>query len=220
MEIPNYKNYSLDELKEALYSLDKNIYPDRAIQIENEINNKQNIKNDKFGNKNEIELIKDKAVEYDFNSINIWFLYIIAILQIGGGYLGIITCMQSIFSSINIPTVIITIPFLSLFLFGIYAGILLLEKKSKGINYSIINFGIQIPYFTSPVLSFYFHSGTYIDLSVGIFNFNYNYLLGSSWYFSILNREIPFALGINLIALIIFIILDRISKRNKIGSNS
>ena len=34
---PNYSNYSLDDLNEALFSIDKDRFPDRVKQLESEI---------------------------------------------------------------------------------------------------------------------------------------------------------------------------------------
>jgi hypothetical protein len=219
MEKPDYKNYTLAELNDAHANIDKSKFPERADAIENEISARQCYNNEL---NSEQPLLPGKKVNknYDISSMNTWLIRLTVILQIGGSFLGIIASITNVVQTqYETGTIILTIPVIAFLVFGIYSALLLIERNSRGLDYSIVFYFVQIPVLTSPLISFYIHAGAYFTLTLSIFRINFNYMLGSVWYISFLKHGESFSIGINLVAVLFFLLLDK-SKNNLVSARS
>lgn len=112
---------------------------------------------------------------------DIWFKKIIALLQIGGSYIGIVVLLTFLTGpDSNIWTsflmIVILVP---LILLGFYAGILLLEKKELGTKLSILNQLIQTPVISMPYFMFGFSSGFNVTTSIIGVNYSLKYNIGT-----------------------------------------
>lgn len=215
MNEPDYKNYSLSELTDALNNIDKNRFPERVNIIENEISLRRKQNNNPI-HEEIVQPVIDSNIDYDISSMNKWLIRISVIMQIGGGFLGIVASLTNLFQAqFSVATIILTIIAIIFFIFGIYSAILLIERKSSGLDYSIIFNFVQIPVLTSPIISFYIHAGAYFTITLGIVKFNFNYMLGSIWHISFFMRDESFSLGANLIAVIFFLLLDKAKNKLK-----
>ncbi len=134
---------------------------------------------------------------------------IIAAYEIIGGIMGAIIVSFFIGGSLlNLPLAVIGAPFLVLFLFSIYAGMLLWRNDIRGINLSILAQILQIFQFRIPgLLSYKFLSGLSLPLTLE-FNstsasssFSFNFGLTSSFYFALNPEQGVFLFGINLFAI-------------------
>jgi hypothetical protein len=142
--------------------------------------------------------------------MNKWLKVLLVVLQIGGGLLGLGLIGRSLwagdFTSI---TLIIHGAFAILFVFGILAGVALITKPMLGLVMSLIFQGIQIPIIVSPVIAYNLLSGALFSIYWHETGWGSNWgILASRYYFSINSGE-PWYLGINILALVLFVLLIR-----------
>ncbi len=134
-----------------------------------------------------------------------WIKRIIAVLQIGGGFMGVILCSEALMNSEKDPIYIaINSVFGFLYLLGIIAGVSLLESGSLGFLLSKIYQFLQIPVMASPYFQYSFVSGL-----VGIIYWDSNIFSGSFEFGShslfIFRPEVSWNVGINIVAACFFI---------------
>jgi len=134
---------------------------------------------------------------------------ILLIIQIGGGLLGLGLIGRSILTEqITQTAVIIHIAFSLVFLFGIIAGVTLASKPKLGLRLSAVFQAIQIPVLIAPMAAYALFSGACLNLYRHGTGYGFNFLFGSRYYFSIHNNE-SWLVGVNVIALVLFILLVR-----------
>lgn len=134
---------------------------------------------------------------------------ILLVLQIGGGLLGIGLIGRSLLAGhLTQITVLIHIAFICVFLFGIAAGAALVRKPKLGLWLSAVFQAMQIPIVIIPAAAYVLASGACFNLYRHATGFGFNFLFGSRYYFSINSSE-PWMAGINVLALVLFILLVR-----------
>jgi len=130
-------------------------------------------------------------------------------MQIGGGMLGLGLIGRSFLTGqLTHTAVIIHIAFIFVFLFGIVAGVALVKKPKLGLWLSAIFQAMQIPILIGPTAAYALFSGACLNLYRHATGFGFKFLFGSRYYFSIHNTESWMA-GINVLALVLFILLVR-----------
>lgn len=103
------------------------------------------------------------------------------------------------------------------YMFGAYVGVLALRRSPGWLRKNTVFWALQVPFFMSPVFSYSLASGGLFiiwvqvlpSLSIGV-----NYFLGSTFKVDLLS-EGPFSLGVNLLALGIFVYLLRLQRKIK-----
>ncbi len=220
MDSPDYSQYTVEELRHALGSIDQINYPERVKEISVLLDEKLNTDDVVIENPEKSTNESFSIQKFNIDILNIWFRRFLAAVQIGGGFLGIITIFQSITQiELMIFNIIIVLLAFGFYSFSIYTGFLLNEGSDKAIFLTKILYMIQIPYFTTPIISCYFYSGFYIIISTGIINVNFNYQLGSSWALTLFDKATQFAIGMNFVAVIIFAILYKLTENLSITHN-
>ncbi len=133
----------------------------------------------------------------------------IAIIQIIGGALGILTSFLLIFIH---PLLSIIILFL--FLLSLVAGIFLLKDKKSGYLLTYIVQILQVPYVITNTITYSFVSGLqlvfFVNYSSQIFGFNTRFWMGSYANIYLFDSPVsePFsALGFNVLPIIIVLYL-------------
>ena len=141
--------------------------------------------------------------------MNRFLKIIVSLIQIGGGLVGIGLIGRSLLTE-KLPdsTAIIHIAFICVFLFGILAGLALIKKPKLGLLMSTLFQAMQIPIFQGSMAAYSLFSGACFNLYRHKTGFGFNFLFGSRYYFSIHNGE-SWMVGINAIALVLFILLVR-----------
>ena len=130
-------------------------------------------------------------------------------MQIGGGLLGLGLIGRSLLTEQLMQTaVVIHIAFIFIFVFGIVAGVALVKKPKLGLWLSAVFQAMQIPIFIMPAAAYVLASGACFNLYRHATGFGFNFLFGSRYYFSIHSSESWLA-GINVLALVLFILLVR-----------
>ncbi len=139
--------------------------------------------------------------------MNRWIKWLLSVLQIGGGFLGFTLILQSIVSIEMTPILAVLNVFFSLiFIFGIVAGLVLNENDKLGIQLSLIYQGIQILIISSPFIVYSFSSGFLVSVSVQSAEFGSSFRIGSHYYLYLFDGS-PWGIGVNLVALLLFIYL-------------
>ena len=134
---------------------------------------------------------------------------ILLIIQIGGGLLGLGLIGRSILTEQHTQTaMIIHIAFIFVFLFGIVAGVALIKKPKMGLWLSMIFQAMQIPIVIGFAVSYALVSGVCFNLYRHATGYGFNFLFGSRYYLSTHTSE-SWMVGINVYALVLFILLVR-----------
>ena len=132
------------------------------------------------------------------------------VLEVGGGFMGFSVLIVSLMntgitaSSWIFPILILTG---AMFLFGIVAGLALLERPRFGAAMSAVYQALQIPVVSSPLLTYALLSG--LRLGVGWFKGRPAFLFefGARCTFFLFRRSDPWIIGVNVLALVLFVYL-------------
>jgi len=141
-------------------------------------------------------------------------LKIIGWVQIIGGITGLLLVCHSLLQTeiINGPTLLIFLIGLSLFIFSVYAGNILLSKinKKRGIVLTVINQILQL--FQWSMLGYSFNYSSGIELMIGLkaHSVNFNFGLVLSTFSMSINSSSQFYFKINLIPILAIIVLVNI----------
>lgn len=131
------------------------------------------------------------------------------VLEVGGGFAGIsmIFILQQWNTSMPIYAWIGFIFVGFMFLFGIVAGLALVEKPQLGAVLSAVYQAIQIPVMSSPLLTYEFLSG--LRIGIGWFKGSPAFLFGfgARCTFFLSRRSDSWLIGVNALALFLFVYL-------------
>lgn len=131
------------------------------------------------------------------------------ILTIGGGFTGFALTFQAFFTAeqVNLVYYVIVATFVALYGYGMFAGLRLADRPEDK-KHLVIFYWLQVPWISSPVISYRFTSG--FNLSGAILDFKLTgfFRLGSDWQFSLLQAA-PWGIGVNFFALVIAILLTK-----------
>ena len=144
-----------------------------------------------------------------------WQRRLLGILSLGGGFLGAVLILtQLLWGAPSSWQVLVSLPFLALYLWGIWCGVLMLEGQPRALAHNRWFWAIQVPVLLSPAFSYQFMAGGGLNLG---FNFTglrlfWEAQLGSKFRIDI-NRGSEFGLGLNLLALAITVFVWRLARR-------
>lgn len=146
-----------------------------------------------------------------------WGFRAIAIAQIAGGLLGIGSITDAVWLSIAagelpILSFLLFLIVASYFLWGIFAGTILLESHGNRHRSSIAFQAVQVPILVAPGLTFHVGVGLYIFLIVGEIEQSSNPIavlarFGTDWRISFLGNQDTCALGVNMFSLLAVLFL-------------
>ena len=140
-------------------------------------------------------------------------LSILAINQIIGGVIGIILTIYVMTTAVTFSLLLITI---LIFIFGLYCysilcGVLIFKSPLTGLKYSLINQYLQILYFSIVGYGFKYLSGLYFSLEFDLGDLPSFQLQGgvSTWNINFKNAFEIKTVGINFIAILLILFIDR-----------
>ncbi len=142
--------------------------------------------------------------------MNKWLRAFLLLLQIGGGVLGLLIIGRVLLQAGQTQTtVMFNATFLVVFAFGILAGVALITRPGLGIVMSLIFQGIQIPLFASPAVSYNMFSGGFFNVYWHQNGWGTNFAFLASRFYFYFNPGEPLFLGVNILALALFVLLIR-----------
>ena len=145
------------------------------------------------------------------NSVKNWIKRIAGLVQVGGGFMGIVHSLKTLlYSNTSTTTFILVTVFLIAYVFVLVAGVLLLEGNSRARRWSLWAQGLQIPFFLAPFFGYKFVAGLDISLYWIGNRGGLHYYFGSTWKL-LLHGSSTWGVGVNLFALVLFICLWRFS---------
>ena len=102
----------------------------------------------------------------------------------------------------------------ALYAWGVWCGVKVLENQAGWEGSTISYWAVQIPTFGSPVIAYFFTSGFHLTttLQFSPLKFDINFLLGSTFNYSLMNEVQPLLIGVNLFALGVVVWLMRLRK--------
>ena len=142
--------------------------------------------------------------------MNKWLKIVLLLFQIGGGLLGIVL-VGRVFLEVNMSPIVMVIyaGFAIVFGFGVLAGVVLIKKPRLGLKLSLIFQSIQIPIIITPVLSYILYTGGFLSVYRSEAGWGADFaFLGSRFYFYLFRGE-PWCVGVNIVALALFVVLVR-----------
>lgn len=132
---------------------------------------------------------------------------IVSLVQIGGGLFGLGFIVLSFLNEQPTQMVIkFHIIFGCVFLFGVVAGLVLIIRPRTGLVLSALFQAVQIPFFIKSGIAYAMSSGACVNLYKHASGWGFNFFFGSRYSFS-LNSERPWLIGINIVALVLFVFL-------------
>jgi len=138
---------------------------------------------------------------------------VVLLAQIGGGLVGLGLIGRALLTEqLTEMALMIHVAFILVFLFGIVAGVVLIKKPKLGLLFSAVFQAMQIPIIVGPTLAYALFSGVSFNVYKHATGWGFNFLFGSRYSFS-LNSGQPSVLGINLVAVVLFVLLVRESCR-------
>ena len=134
-----------------------------------------------------------------------WQRRVIGILTLGGGAIGFAAALGLLLSRSNPLEWLFCLLFMAAYAWGVWSGMRLLESQPGAERSTLKYWLIQVPTFSSPILGYFMSSGfhTTATLQLSPFNFNANFLLGSSFNYSLMQSDKPWSIGINVFAAVI-----------------
>jgi hypothetical protein len=139
-------------------------------------------------------------------------------MTVGGGFTGVVVTLQSLFASLSQSPLylLLTAVGVALYAFVFVSGLIFVHDPHRTKPLSVA-FAIQIPWITSPFLTYKFAAGSEAALSIGNLeegkvgvHLGTDTLLGSAFTLKLnLLQEGRWIIGVNLVALTIFVLLLR-----------
>jgi hypothetical protein len=130
--------------------------------------------------------------------MNIWFRRFLVVLTIGGGFLGVVILVDTLFAAQNTPVFAYAIfaVLIALYIYGIFAGIRLSEDANH-YGHVLFFYALQVPFFSSPILVYRFACGFHATIWVVGFSIGWMFRLGSDCQLTILQPN-SWGGGVNL----------------------
>lgn len=143
--------------------------------------------------------------------MEIWQRRAIGVLTLGGAAIGIVAALNLLLTRTNPIEWGFCISFMGVYAWGIWCGVRLLEGQPGSERRSFKYWLAQVPLFGSPLLGYFLSSGfhTTVSLQFAPLKINANFLLGSTFNYSLLQPQQPWLFGVNVFALAVAWFLAR-----------
>jgi len=152
-----------------------------------------------------------------------WLRLLLVTVTVGGGFAGIILTLN-LFHNVKGPLqFLIAFMFLVLFLFVTATGLLFVKDPTRT-GPVLVSLAVQIPWVSCPVFVYQFATGLHGAITLGTpedtgrfgLHLGWDLLFGTSFQFSVGSyHDVPWTFGVNVVALILFIVLFRYVRLSK-----
>lgn len=138
------------------------------------------------------------------------FLFrLIGILEVAGGFFGMVNMLRRLLPFGTHDSIVAVIGF-AFYAFVMVAGALLLENSERGITFSSWAQLMQLPLIATPVLSYGFHCGAFVNIYASLHlpvQLGLDWHVGSEGFLLAVAGPSVSRLGINLLALLSWLAL-------------
>ncbi len=225
-DTPDYVRYSLDQLRTARRTIDSERFPERTSLLELLIADREH--RESLAAAAPVAVVtpgrqadaseKLHALLQGFRRRNLSLTLTpalrrsLAILSIGGGFLGMISALMAGLSAGGI-TFLFTLPACAIYALGILSGVMLLEGHAQAVIRNQAYWALQVPVLFSPLLSYQVGGGLVLNLglNVSFLDLWYGYQIGSTFALNILTPQ-PTLLGVNAVAAIFTLLLMHVDE--------
>ena len=137
-----------------------------------------------------------------------WQWRVLGVLALGGSFTGLTIGISLLIASSSILAKAFTLPFLALYVWGLFCGLWLLERREESLRQNLYFWLTQVPLLMSSIAGYSFSSGVsiYFKFQPDISRWDFSAHLGSQFEYSLLQGK-PFVLGINLFAVAVCVYL-------------
>ncbi len=135
---------------------------------------------------------------------------LIGILEVAGGLYGVAVMLRRLLSLGSTQNSVIALIGLALFGFVLAAGVQLIDGSERGIRMSLWAQLLQVPLLATPVISYAFHSGAFVNVFATLHatpRLGIDWRLGSQGYLLATAGPSVSRVGINLLALLSWLAL-------------
>jgi hypothetical protein len=140
---------------------------------------------------------------------DIWLRRLLVILLIGGGFTGVALITEFVFPPMKSIARITLLGFVCIYCYGIFIG-LKLSEGTASLKYLRLYFALQIPFVSSPIITYRFGSGLQVTLAITESGLTSICRLGSEFQFAI-SSSAPWGIGVNFVGLaILFLLYSRL----------
>ncbi len=153
----------------------------------------------------------------------VWQRRLFGVLPIAGASLGLTAIAMQLanqpFSWLN---TVFLLAFAGFFLFGIAAGLALLENQAHALQANFWFWALQVPMLQNSVFGVAVASGAMLQtyLQWAPWKVGLNYYVGSSFHYSLFQADRPGLVGLNLLALAIALVLLRADRRQQVPATN
>lgn len=143
--------------------------------------------------------------------MKLWQRRTLGILATGGSTLGMVLSLAQLAHPQWLLAYVFLFAGIAVYAWGVWCGVEMLEGSSAAVRHNRIFWAIQIPVFQSPLLGYTFSSGAYWNIAAQLspFEINNHWRLGSEYNYSLLQLDKPWLIGVNILALAIFLFLTK-----------
>jgi len=134
--------------------------------------------------------------------VKLWQRRLLGILAIGGGAIGATQCFVAMTSASRVIEWLFVLLAFAFYGWGVWCGTRLIEGR-PGAEQSNRRFWlVQVPTFSTPAVAYFLTCGFHltVKLEFAPFKLGANFLLGSTFNYSLLQPEAPIYIGMNVFA--------------------
>ncbi len=146
--------------------------------------------------------------------MELWQRRVIGVLSLGGGVLGFSVGVSQILLQSSVVAWALGGAFVTVYVWGGFLGLRLLEGDDTRLDGLSRFWLLQVPTFASPLFSYLLTAGFHLTflLQLNPPRANASFNLGSEFRYSLLVSGEPWAIGINVFALSVFLWLLRVRR--------
>ncbi len=141
--------------------------------------------------------------------MNTWIKRIHLVFTIGGGFTGFVVSLTALPSALGqkVAAVVLVSTCAAFYVYAIVLGVRMAEGRASR-SHLLWFYGLQLLVVSSPLIAYQLSSGAHFNLGFIGSSFNWNAQLGANYSVTLLQNA-PWGIGVNLIALTMFLIVSR-----------
>jgi len=134
--------------------------------------------------------------------MKLWQRRLLGLLAIGGGSIGVTQCFVAMTSSSRVVEWIFVLAALGFYCWGIWCGTRLIESQPGAERANRRFWLMQVPTFSTPLAGYFLTCGLHVTVKLEFapFKAGANFLLGSTFDYSLLQSDAPIFVGMNIFA--------------------